>query len=85
MINVDISNVWTCVTLPELLGSEKEIFDAHNLLCNHQPDGPDLLGWVGLPDSINARLIHGIRLGSCDLGQFLRILCNLADTIHDNT
>jgi len=61
MINVDISNVWTCVTLPELLGSEKEIFDAHNLLRNNQPDGPDLLGWVGLPDSINARLIHGIR------------------------
>jgi len=45
MINVDISNVWTCVTLPELLGSEKEIFDAHNLLRNNQPDGPDLLGW----------------------------------------
>lgn len=61
MINVDISNVWTCVTLPELLGCEKEIFDAHQLLRNNQPDGPDLLGWVGLPDSINARLIHGIR------------------------
>lgn len=61
MINVDISNVWTCVTLPELLGREKEIFDAHQLLRNNQPDGPDLMGWVGLPDSINARLIHGIR------------------------
>ena len=61
MINVDISNVWTCVTLPELLGSEKEIFDAHNLLRNNQPDGPDLMGWLGLPDSITARLIHGIR------------------------
>lgn len=61
MINVDISNVWTCVTLPELLGSEKEIFDAHNLLRNNQSDGPDLLGWLGLPDSIQARLIHSIR------------------------
>ena len=61
MINVDISNVWTCVTLPELLGSEKDIFDAHNLLRNNQPDGPDLMGWLGLPDSIQARLIHGIR------------------------
>ena len=61
MINVDISNVWTCVTLPELLGSEKDIFDAHNLLRNNQPDGPDLLGWLGLPDSIQARLIHSVR------------------------
>ena len=61
MINLDISNVWTCVTLPELLGGEKDIFDAHNLLRNNQPDGPDLLGWLGQPDSINARLIHGIR------------------------
>ena len=61
MINVDISNVWTCVTLPELLGSERDIFDAHNLLRNNQSDGPDLLGWLGLPDSIQARLIHSIR------------------------
>ncbi len=61
MINVDISNVWTCVTLPELLGSEREIFDAHNLLRNNQADGPDLLGWLGFPDSITARLIHSIR------------------------
>ena len=61
MINLDISNVWTCVTLPELLGSEREIFDAHQRLRNNQPDGPDLLGWLGLPDSIQARLIHGIR------------------------
>jgi len=61
MINVDISNVWTCVTLPELLGSEKEIFDAHLQLRSHQTDGPDLLGWLDLPDSVTARLIHGIR------------------------
>ena len=38
MINVDISNVWTCVSLPELLGSEKEVFDAHNLLRTNTPD-----------------------------------------------
>ena len=35
MVNVDISNVWTCVTFPELLGSEKEIFDKiRNFYCN---------------------------------------------------
>lgn len=61
MINLDISNVWTCVSLPELLGSERELFDAHSRLRNNQPDGPDFLGWLGLPDSITARLIHGIR------------------------
>lgn len=61
MINVDISNVWTCVTLPELLGGEKELFDAHNLLRNHKPEGPDFHGWLGLPDAVHARLIHSVR------------------------
>lgn len=61
MINVDISNVWTCVTLPELLGGEKELFDAHNLLRNHKPEGPDFQGWLGLPDAVQARLIHSVR------------------------
>ena len=60
MINVDISNVWTCVSLPELLGSEKELFDAHNLLRNNQPDGPDLLGWLNMPTAVSGRLIHSI-------------------------
>ena len=61
MINVDISNLWTCVTLPELLGCEKEIFDAHNLLRDHQPEGPDFLGWLDQPEHATGRLIHGIR------------------------
>lgn len=61
MINVDISNVWACVSLPELLGGEKEIFDAHNFLCNHKSDSPDFAGWLGLPDAVNARLIHSVR------------------------
>ena len=61
MINVDISNVWTCVSLPELLGSEKELFDAHCLLRNNQTDGPDFHGWLGLSNSIHGRQIHGIR------------------------
>ena len=65
MIELDISNVWTCLTLPELLGCEKEIFDAHQLLRNNEPEGPNFLGWLGLPDSINGRLIHSIRR-KCD-------------------
>ena len=60
MINVDISNVWTCVSLPELLGSEKELFDAHNLLRNNKPDGPDLLGWLNMPAAVSGRLIHSV-------------------------
>ena len=64
MINVDISNVWTCVTLPELLGSEKEVFDAHNLLRNNKPDGPDFLGWLNMPVSVSGRLVHSIRKAS---------------------
>ena len=60
MINVDISNVWTCVSLPELLGSEKELFDAHNQLRNNQPDGPDLLGWLNMSTAVSGRLIHSI-------------------------
>ncbi len=82
MINVDISNVWTCVSLPELLGSEKLIFDAHQLLRNNQPDGPDFLGWLGLPDSINARLIHGIRRRAeaiCSQSDLL-IICGSGDS-----
>ena len=74
MINVDISNVWTCVTLPELLGCEKEIFDAHQLLRDNQPEGPDFLGWLGLPDSINGRLIHSIRRKSDQI-------CNQSDVL----
>ena len=61
MINVDISNVWTCVSLPGLLGTEKEIFDAHNRLRNYGPEGPDFHAWLELPDSITSRLILGIR------------------------
>ena len=64
MINVDISNVWTCVSLPELLGSEKEVFDAHNLLRTNKPDGPDFLGWLNMATAVSGRLTHSIRKAS---------------------
>lgn len=60
MVNVDISNVWGAVSLPELLGREKEVFDAHQKLRSHQAGGPDFLGWLSQPDHIHARLIRGI-------------------------
>ena len=61
MVNVDISNVWGAVSLPELLGREREVFDAHQKLRNHQAGGPDFLTWLAQPDHVLARWIHGIR------------------------
>lgn len=60
MINVDLSNVWTCVSLPELLTQEKSIFDAHNQLRSSEPEGPDFLGWLNMPAAARERLIHGV-------------------------
>lgn len=61
MINVELSNIWSCVSLPQLLGAEKELFDAHLHLCNHQPVGGDYLDWLAMPDAVTAKTIHAIR------------------------
>ena len=74
MINVDISNIWTCVSLPELLGCEKEVFDAHNLLRNHEPEGPDLLGWLNMPATVSARFVH-------TLNQTAERICSGSDVL----
>ena len=49
MINVDISNVWGRVSLPDLLALEKEVFDAHMTLSERTGAGNDFLGWLDLP------------------------------------
>ena len=49
MIKVDISNIWGEISLPDLLGLEKEIFDAHNMLTDGSGAGSDYLGWLNLP------------------------------------
>ena len=49
MIKVDISNIWGEVSLPDLLGLEKEIFDSHNMLTDGSGAGNDYLGWLDLP------------------------------------
>lgn len=61
MINVDISNVWTCMSLPELLGCEQEVFDAHNRLWDGQPEGPDFMQWLQIPASAEKRLLQRVR------------------------
>lgn len=49
MISVDISNIWCSVSLPELLSTEKNIFDAHmQLTGEHRQNG--WLSWVSTSD-----------------------------------
>ena len=49
MIKVDISNVWGQLSLPDLLGVEKEVSDAHTTLTEGTGEGNDFLGWLNLP------------------------------------
>lgn len=60
MINVELSNIWGCVSLPDLLGWERDIFDAHLKLRSNQPDEPGFLSWLGQSDAITARTVHAI-------------------------
>ena len=50
MIQVDISNIWGEVSLPDLLGIEREIGAAHAALTDGSGAGSDLLGWLTLPE-----------------------------------
>lgn len=43
MIEVELSNIWGSVSLPDLLSGEKDLFDAHMQLRTNVPDGPDFL------------------------------------------
>ncbi len=49
MINVDISNVWGEISLGDLLGAEKEVFAAHQMLTEGTGEGSEYLGWQNLP------------------------------------
>ncbi len=49
MIQVDISNVWGQLSLPDLLAVEKEVAAAHQTLATGTGDGNDFLGWLRLP------------------------------------
>ena len=61
MINVDISNVWGQISLPDLLAMEKEVFAAHMALTD--PEGPAgaYLGWQKLPTMIETQEVSRIR------------------------
>ena len=49
MIQVDISNVWNRVDLPDLLAMEAETAAAHQTLMEGTGPGSDRLGWLDLP------------------------------------
>ena len=61
MITVDISNIWGDLSLPELLGAEKEVFDAHMMLTDKNGEGSDFLGWMDLPVTEETDEIRRIR------------------------
>ena len=61
MIKVDISNVWGDLALGDLLGAEKEVFDAHMALTDRNGAGCDFLGWLDLPVKEETDEIRRIR------------------------
>jgi len=73
MINVDISNVWGKLSLPDLLAAEKEVFDAHMTLTEGSGEGNDFIGWLDLPTNVLTDEIRRIRSAaerirqSCDV------------------
>ena len=61
MIKVDISNVWGQLSLPDLLATEKEVFNAHQTLTEGSGEGNDFLGWLNLPAAEETEEIRRIR------------------------
>ena len=49
MVNVDISNVWGQIALPDLLAIEKEVSAAHDMLSDGTGAGSESLEWLNLP------------------------------------
>ena len=61
MIKVDISNVWGQLSLPDLLATEQDVFNAHMALTDHSGEGSDFLGWLDLPVEQETDEIRRIR------------------------
>ena len=64
MIEVDISNIWGEVSLPDLLAVEKEVFDAHMKLTDRNGAGSDYLGWLDLPVAEETEELRRIRMAA---------------------
>ncbi|MBQ7566666.1 MAG: hypothetical protein IJT18_06060 [Oscillospiraceae bacterium] len=61
MIGVDISGIWCRLTLPEVLGDERAIFDAHMELAGGEYRQSGCYGWLRQADSTRRELLEGIR------------------------
>ena len=58
MIEVDISNVWGELALPDLLAMEKAVFDAHLKLTGEDAES-SIPGWLDLPEGKAVEKITG--------------------------
>lgn len=74
MIEVELSNIWGSVSLPDLLSGEKDLFDAHMQLRTNVQDGPDFLGWLNAPEGVMARAMLAI-------GKAAEKIAELGDTL----
>ena len=61
MLKVDISNVWGGLSLPDLLSTEQEVFQAHKTLTEGKGEGNDFLGWLSLPTFEETEELQRIR------------------------
>lgn len=59
MISVDISNIWCSISLPELLQSEKAMFDAHLLLSGEQRKN-SWLSWLDPSDEARRQWVSPV-------------------------
>ena len=83
MVNVDISNVWGAVSLPELLGREREVFDAHQndsdllLVCGVTEAALGARGAIDLYGGAKRNLLHSPQVyfvgGSLSSRQWLEL------------
>lgn len=67
MIKVDISNVWSQFSLPDLLATEKEVMSAHETLMTGSGEGNDFLGWLELPVWEETDEIRRIRMAAASI------------------
>ena len=65
LIQIDLSNVWGELSLPDLLSIEKEISEAHATLMEGTGAGASLRGWLDLPDRHSSGELLGI-LGAAE-------------------
>ena len=68
MIEVDISNIWGSVSLPDLLGMEKDVFQAHLELTEEN------CPWLGIPGNTDPAMLAQLAEEIKDCSEILVIL-----------